>query len=702
MTASELLSKVKRTIKRCISTLQCCLISSTYLFDKCFFTISSIYHTRGRISVYLKSCYGQRCKTFLFSQEDIKQILPHIDRDALLRDADLLKDHIVDILGSGKCKLESRINWHKDFKSSKEWPLLFYKRLPIVFPDNSDIKVVWEISRFHHFVIFGIAYKLTGTPQFKDEFEVQTKDWIKQNPVCFGPNWCVAMEAAIRAINLIVSYFFFFSESKPGFWFGYELNLFLHGTYIYRNLEKRFDEKGNEVNNNHYLSDLVGLLFLGHFFSHTSAGKMWKDFARKEFFKEIDKQILEDGGDFESSSGYQRLVTELISCGLLLLLNEKEDIPATVIERWRKMFEFICHLTKPDGRITTYGDDDDGRVLVFNNYFDWDRSKLDYLLGIGTTVFGDQYASYEATGGEAEELWLTHGLSRKNRLPLTHDVRQISKKSIALPQSGFYVMRHKQHYMLVTAPPVRRHGHNHNDLFGFEIFVNGQSVIVDPGSYMYTGNEDLRNLFRSTRYHNTVHVNDLEINRFRGTCFGLMNDSNPLVEQWSSQKDHDIFVGLHRGFSENEYPVEHRRKIYFAKNEQPFWVIFDEIGTSCNNVKFPISVKQYFHLTGDLVITQVSQQPIVRATLDKLRVIYPDDIPNTSVLDVSINRDGAPSFFIQQWLTNDLRFCEERGWISPSYGRRNEAPICVFEKYGVPPICFLTSVACSALKQSAD
>ena len=54
-----------------------------------------------------------------------------------------------------------------------------------------DVKVPWELSRFQHLNILGQAYVLTRDNKYAEEFADQITDWIKNNPVCFGVNWCV-------------------------------------------------------------------------------------------------------------------------------------------------------------------------------------------------------------------------------------------------------------------------------------------------------------------------------------------------------------------------------------------------------------------------------------------------------------------------------------------------------------------------------
>ena len=49
-----------------------------------------------------------------------------------------------------------------DFKSGRSWPLDHISQLRIVYPDASDIKVPWELSRFQHLPLLAAAYRLTG------------------------------------------------------------------------------------------------------------------------------------------------------------------------------------------------------------------------------------------------------------------------------------------------------------------------------------------------------------------------------------------------------------------------------------------------------------------------------------------------------------------------------------------------------------
>ncbi|MFX9684501.1 heparinase II/III family protein, partial [Acinetobacter baumannii] len=74
-----------------------------------------------------------------------------------------------------------------------------------------------------------------------------------------------------------------------------------HGAHIRRNLEFSY-----LATSNHYHADLVGLLWLGLLLPELSAARDWRDLALRELRAELDKQILDDGADDESSTGYHR------------------------------------------------------------------------------------------------------------------------------------------------------------------------------------------------------------------------------------------------------------------------------------------------------------------------------------------------------------------------------------------------------------
>src|SRR6185503_21196019 len=135
-----------------------------------------------------------------------------------------------------------------------------------------------------------------------------------------------------------------------------------HGAHIERNLE--FSHLGTS---NHYLSDVVGLLWLGLMLPELKAANRWLEFGARELSREIEQQILPDGAHFECSTGYHRYVLELLLYSLLLVRANETRLDKDYLDapwpRLRSMLEYVRAYLRPDGQAPLIGDSDSGKVL---------------------------------------------------------------------------------------------------------------------------------------------------------------------------------------------------------------------------------------------------------------------------------------------------------------------------------------------------
>src|SRR5262249_62045769 len=102
------------------------------------------------------------------------------------------------------------------------------------------------------------------------------------------------------------------------------------------------------------------------------------------------------------------------------------------------------------------------------------------------------------------------------------------RSSKLFADAGVAVMRDGSHYLLVTNGIVGTKGfgnHKHNDQLSFEYHPDGAALVVDPGSYVYTSDADARNRFRGTSSHNTLSVDGVEQNEFKGEWLFRMFES---------------------------------------------------------------------------------------------------------------------------------------------------------------------------------
>jgi hypothetical protein len=563
-----------------------------------------------------------------------------------IADADKICSHVFNLLGSGDVYLGEKINWHIDFKTGWKWKPKYYKKIDsVVLGNPCDVKVPWELSRCQHFVTLGKAYWYTGDERYAEEFVAQVNDWIESNPPKFGVNWVCTMDVAIRAVNWIWGYYFFKDSSclTDEFMLGFLKSILIHGRYIMNNLENKF-----EVISNHYLSDIVGLIYLGIIFPEFKEAKEWREYGIKELVNEMGRQVYEDGVDFEASISYHRLVTELFLSSTILGLKNNVVFPDWYMKRLEKMVEFTMYYSKPDGTAPQIGDNDDGRLHILSNYGNWNKLDHRYLLSIGSVIFNRPDFKKFSGGFHEEAFWLLgeEGIKQFNSIPDTDT--ELSSKDF--PVGGIYIMRKGDFYMIVdcgTNGQGGNGGHAHNDTLSFELYAGDTTFIVDPGTYVYTADYKMRNLFRSTAYHNTVVIDGQEMNRFNEyDLFSMKNDAFPTINKWISTNEYDFLDAQHNGYAKLSDPVIYRRQVYFSKLE-PFWVIKDMVtGQKVHKYDF------YFHFSPMQVEFIERESMIVQvgeANKNKLTII-PIKLDSVSVEVLN-------------------------GWISCSYGVKISASI---------------------------
>ncbi len=465
--------------------------------------------------------------------------------------------------------LGSKIDWHRDPLSGAQWPLEHFTRVNLRPGRGADVRVVWELNRLHQLTTLGRAYVLTTDERYAEEFVNQLASWYEDNPPGFGANWTVAMEASIRAVNIIAAMEMFrFSPRVTDDVVGLILKLLVaHGRFIRSNLE--FSHRSPS---NHYLSDLIGLFVIGTTVPELSEARKWRDYGASRLVKEMNRQVLADGVDYEGAIGYHRFVTEVFA--LWLSLSEAGGARSGVDVRAKlaAMFDFVRHYVKPDGTAPAIGDSDDGRLLRFK-----ERPALDhaYLMSLAAMLLDDTTFKQSSRIDEEAIWWFGRaGLEAFERLP----INESAVSSRAFPQAQIFVQRAGELYSIIDCGDhgLRGRGsHAHSDALSLEVFAYGRTFLRDPGTYVYSASESRRNLFRSTAYHNTVRIDGKEISQInKGKMFALGPNVRSRVNRWESNAERDILDAEHRAYARLAEPVTHRRVITFDKREG-FWILED-------------------------------------------------------------------------------------------------------------------------------
>jgi uncharacterized heparinase superfamily protein len=521
----------------------------------------SLFPFRQDLDGFLRDFYESARLRFFFHPRNKKDFFLHLltqsqHYDEVLSNAQDVLGNIFEAFGSGKIHLGDSINWQKDYRCGKEWPMKRLSAAELLDVDNpSDIKVPWEINRFHQVWWLGKAYWATHNEEYARKFAELIDDWIRKNPTGIGPNWSIAMEVAIRACNWVAGHYFFCDSPSlnADFWQRFFKNLFVHGRYIEHHLEYA------KRNGNHLLSDIVGLLFLGIFFRSASFGQQWTTSSVAAMQEEMETQVYPDGVNYEKSVGYHRLVLELFYTATILCRCNKIALPSSFMKQLEKMFEFTLAYTRPDGSAPVVGDADDARLFQFSAREDFNDHR--HALSVGALLFnrGDFRAAAARFAQDALWLFGGEGFEKHQKLeaPLATTV------SRGFREGGFYVMRSGESHVFIDAGDIGmegRGGHGHNDTFSFEFWCDGRALIVDSGTFTYSANVKLRNEFRSTAAHNTLMVDGKELADFTGLWSIRADETRPRVVRWVAENNRCILEAEHSAYLGMPSRIVHRRQ----------------------------------------------------------------------------------------------------------------------------------------------
>lgn len=532
--------------------------------------------------------------------------------------------------------LGPQIDWHCDPCSGVRWPLKHFSRTPLIIAPGADIRVVWELSRLHQLVALGRAYALTTDERYTREFLRQLSSWNDQNPPRFGANWKVAMEAAIRALNIITAVEMFRGSPRVD---DQAIELILkmllaHGRFIRGHLEFSY-----RAASNHYLSDLIGLFAIGMAVPEFGESAAWVSYTTERLLIELDRQVLADGVDYEGAIGYHRLALELFALFFTVCRSRGTQIPSRYRDRLEAMFDFVRHYLKPDGAAPMIGDSDDGRLIKFEQRAANDHS---YLMPLGAIMFESEKFKQDPIDEEA--LWWFGNKGHEVFSALDAGEEPASR---AFPEAQIFIQRAATgDGLLYAIIDCGDHGtggrgsHAHSDALSMEVFAFNRTFLRDPGTFVYTASEKDRNLFRSTAYHNTVRIDGEEISQTReGWPFAFAANVRPKVNQWQSDSERDALDAEHYAYQRLAAPVTHRRIVTLDKREG-YWIIKD-IFTGDGNHRFEF----YFNFDAGLEVTIDSDN---RATAG-------DEQTALAIVPVSHHKLNAQ---------------KEPRWVSPAYGTR--------------------------------
>jgi len=504
-------------------------------------------------------------------------------RQSIIANGDKICSNIISILGDNEKYLGERINWSKDYKSGVTWDSQYaFDYVLLDWSKPSDVRIVWELNRLHFILDLGKAYLVTKDDKYVLKYKEIIIDWQANNKVAYSLAWGCAMEASIRAVNLILALDFFASSKllDEAFMCNYINSIIQHGHFIWRNIEYA------DIRGNHYLADLVGLVYIGCYFHEYPESRKWLQFSTNKLEEEIFGQIHPDGVDHEGSLPYQQLVVELLLSAIILLKKNGIVLSSEAMARVENAVEFIMHYTKPDGKCPMFGDSDDGRLHPFGKQ---DVNDHRHLLSTAAVIF--KRGDFKAAAGKfwEDSLWLL-GVEGLHEFDALHEKEY--RLSRAFDNGGFYVMQNVGNHMIIDCGNVGmagRGGHGHIDRLSFELFLNGEQLICDTGCSSYAANKTERIAAISSKAHNLTIIKGIEMAAIDTSGFIQARNVPGRTVRWDVGEEVDYFHGQIEFCQENKESIKYDRQIKFYKTKSVVEIIDSFTGI----VDYPLET--YFH-----------------------------------------------------------------------------------------------------------
>jgi heparinase II/III-like protein len=580
---------------------------------------------------------------FFFSHAEVpgilsclRQRLPEVV-EGIANQADKICEHRFDLLGYEGVDYGRRIDWHLDAVHGKRAPRRAWFRVPYLdFDYVGDAKVTWELSRHQHLVTLAKGYRLTGERRYAQELFRQWYDWHEQNPYGIGINWASSLEVAFRSLSWLWIWHLLKGCSVVPEHFSCDLGraLALNARHISRFLSTYFSP------NTHLLGEGVGLFFIGTLCPELHSARRWQERGWQIVLSEAERQVRPDGMHFEQSTYYHVYAVDFFLHARILAQVNGIPVPVQFDQMIEKMLDVISGMGQA-GLVPRFGDDDGGRL------FDSRRNRVENLvdpLATGAALFDRPDFKAAAAGIREEAVWLLgiEGVSRFEKLPST----QRATSSFCLEPSGIYVMSSSkpvQSQLVIDAglQQASRVGHRHADALSVQLAVDGKMLLIDPGTFAYVDSASVRDWFRGTAAHNTLHIDRLPQAESAGP-FNWNSIVCANVDCWTTGKNFDFFVASHNGYQRLSDPVLHTRAVFHLKSS--FWLIRDVLQGAGRH-----HLEASWHFAPGSISTTPGGATFVAGNQTALALLF----------------SGNQNY--------SQRIAE--GWYSPAYGRKELAPI---------------------------
>lgn len=279
---------------------------------------------------------------------------------------------------------------------------------------------------------------------------------------------------------------------------------------------------------NHIWANGKSLAFAGVFFAGPEADG-WLRKGLAILTRQLDEQILPDGGHFERSPMYHGIVLEDVLDLINLAGAFPNVLPSAFLGRLQdaatRMLHWLRTMTHPDGKISFFNDASFGVTADYARF-------VEHARALGVRVREHALGSLEV-----------------------------------LEDSGYVRLQSARAVVICDVAPLGPDylpGHAHADTLSFELSLDGARLLVNSGTSTYeSGPERVRQ--RGTTAHNSVVV-DGEDSSEVWSSFRVARRARPLDRRWGEGDGSTWLQASHDGYRRLPGRVTHRRSWILREN----------------------------------------------------------------------------------------------------------------------------------------
>ncbi|RWP32619.1 heparinase II/III-family protein [Mesorhizobium sp.] len=426
--------------------------------------------------------------------------------------------------------------WRLDPVTGRLWPGGEAHTFDIDFRNGGgrgDVKYVWEINRLQQLPPLAAHLLLAGDDQSRRAIEAAIDSWHSANPPFRGVGWASGIEVALRAISLIVT--MDLVGDRLGAATRQQVGEILAASAYWL---PRFPSRFSSANN-HLVAELAGEYLIG-----LALGAA-PDAAREALLAEARKQILADGAGAEQTPTYAAFTAELILLCVAAARQAGTPFASPVEARLAAFANFVAWLPPAAG----FGDNDEGHVLTLGDEPDYVRSVAAAIHGFlqmpGNAAGPDDFRAL-VFGTPSAPAPASRGLQTFTQGGLSVWCGEMNGRSIDLTFDHGPLG-----YLSIAA-------HGHADALSLTLCIDGEPVLVDPGTWLYGSGGVWRNWFRSTPAHNTLNIEG----KSQSIIAGMFNWSHKAIAELveSEPGTHWKLRARHDGYK-SRFGVVHQRTV---------------------------------------------------------------------------------------------------------------------------------------------